>query len=205
MDMRLPTNMEVTNGSQSLEGQFLIAMPGMSDNRFSRTVIYMCAHTDDGAMGLVINQQAEDMSYAGLLFKLELFSKIDTDINSNVKMLSVHIGGPVATSRGFVLHSSDYFIKDSTLLINDDICLTSTIDIIQAIADGSGPQQSMTAIGYSGWGPGQLEFEIQRNGWLNCPADQEIIFENDINRKYDHALTNMGIDPAFLAHDHGHA
>ena len=145
------------------------------------------------------------MSYASLLSKLELFSGSDIEINTNIKTLSVHIGGPVATSRGFVLHSNDYFIHDSTLPISNGICLTSTIDIIQAIADGRGPQHSMTAIGYSGWGPGQLEFEIQRNGWLNCPADQEIIFENDIDLKYDHALTNMGIDPAFLAHDHGHA
>jgi len=192
--------------SQSLEGQFLIAMPSIGDDRFSRSVIYMCAHTDDGAMGLVINQQAENLSYSNLLDKLEIYSEVEIDNQkSHVDELPVHIGGPVATTRGFVLHSSDFLIENSTLQIDDKICLTSTVDIIQAIAAGNGPNRSMTAIGYSGWGPGQLEFEIQKNGWLTSKADQEIIFENDIDNKYDCALTKLGIDPAFLAHDHGHA
>jgi len=199
-------NREAILQSQSLEGQFLIAMPSIGDDRFSRTVIYMCAHTDDGAMGLVINQQAENLSYSNLLDKLEIYSEVEIENQkSHVEELPVHIGGPVATTRGFVLHSSDFLIENSTLRIDDTICLTSTVDIIQAIASGSGPNRSMTAIGYSGWGPGQLEFEIQKNGWLTSKADHEIIFENDVEQKYDSALTKLGIDPAFLAHDHGHA
>lgn len=195
-----------TDPSQNLEGQFLIAMPSIGDNRFSRTVIYMCAHSNEGAMGLVINQQAEDISFKNLLSKLEIFGQIDASkLAIDTEAHPVHLGGPVATSRGFVLHSDDYFAKDNTLTIRDGICLTSTIDIIQAIADGEGPNQSITAIGYSGWGPGQLEYEIQNNGWLTCPANSNIIFENDIDRKYTEALSSMGIDPAFLASDHGHA
>ena len=191
---------------QSLEGQFLIAMPSIGDDRFCRSLIYMCAHTDDGAMGLVINQKADELSYPSLLSKLELFSQLDVaGQDQNISSLPVHIGGPVATTRGFVLHTNDYFHKDSTLTVSDDICLTSSIDIIQAIADGQGPVRSITAIGYSGWGPGQLDFEIKKNGWLTCPADHEIIFEKNIANKYDHALSNMGVDLAFLAHDHGHA
>ena len=199
-------NRETNSQSQSLEGHFLIAMPSIGDDRFSRSVIYMCAHTEDGAMGLVINQKADELSYPGLLSKLELFSQLDlASQNENINSLPVHIGGPVATSRGFVLHSNDYFLNDSTLNVSEGICLTSTIDIIQAIANGQGPRKSMTAIGYSGWGPGQLDYEIKKNGWLTCPADQEIIFEKSIAEKYDHALSNMGVDLTFLAHDHGHA
>jgi len=199
-------NRETKLHSQSLEGQFLIAMPSIGDDRFSRSVIYMCAHTDEGAMGLVINQRAENLSYASLLDKLELFAaETMDDNNSSINSLPVHIGGPVSTSRGFVLHSNDFFIDDSTLKIDEKISLTSTIDIIKAIATGKGPQQSMTAIGYSGWGPGQLEHEIQENGWLTCPADDEIIFENEIDLKYNNAMNKLGIDIAFLAHDHGHA
>ena len=199
-------NREATLQSQSLEGQFLIAMPSIGDDRFSRSVIYMCAHSDDGAMGLVINQQAENLSYSNLLDKLDLFSQVEIECQkSHIDALPVHIGGPVATSRGFVLHSSDFLIENSTLQIDDAICLTSTVDIIQAIAVGDGPTQSMTAIGYSGWGPGQLEFEIQKNGWLTCPADHEIIFDNEIDHIYDSALTKLGIDIAFLASEHGHA
>ncbi len=197
---------DFTGTGQNLEGQFLIAMPSIGDDRFSQTVIYMCAHSNEGAMGLVINQQAEDISFDNLLTKLELFGQVETSkITQQAKTNPVHLGGPVATSRGFVLHSDDYFIDDSTLSIRDGICLTSTIDIIQAIADGQGPSQSITAIGYSGWGPGQLEFEVRNNGWLTCPADNKIIFKDNIHQKYNDALSSMGIDPAFLASDHGHA
>lgn len=204
--MHTPMDRDPASQSQSLEGQFLIAMPGIGDDRFSRTVIYMCAHTDEGAMGLVINQEAEDLSYATLLSKLEIISEFaPPNIDEKLAAKTVHIGGPVGITRGFVLHSRDYYSDENTLHISDGICLTSTLDVIKAIADGAGPKQSLTAIGYSGWGPGQLEHEIQRNGWLTCPADKAIVFENDVEIIYERTLSKMGIDPAFLAHDHGHA
>jgi putative transcriptional regulator len=184
-----------------LDGQLLIAMPVMSDPRFARSVIYVCAHSEDGAMGLVINQRAQHISFPDLLQRLGIVPS-DSDeegLSDDVRSMSIHVGGPVETGRGFVLHSSDYFATDSTLPIEDGVCLTATIDILKAIAAGQGPNRAILALGYAGWSPGQLESEIQANGWLNCPADP------DLDSKYMRALAKLGIDPSHLVNDAGHA
>jgi putative transcriptional regulator len=181
-------------------------MPIMSDPRFARSVIYMCAHSEDGAMGLVINQRASHISFPDLLTKLNIVSSPpEGGISDNVRGMSIHVGGPVETGRGFVLHSSDYFVNDSTLPIEDGVCLTATIDILKAIAAGNGPNRAILALGYAGWSPGQLESEIQANGWLNCPADPDLIFGTDLDLKYTRALAKIGIDPSHLVSDAGHA
>jgi putative transcriptional regulator len=189
-----------------LDGQLLIAMPVMSDPRFARSVIYICAHSEDGAMGLIINQRASHISFPDLLERLGIEPANGGDgITEEVGRLSIHVGGPVETGRGFVLHSSDYFAEDSTLPIEDDVCLTATIDILKAIAAGNGPNRAILALGYAGWSPGQLESEIQANGWLNCPADADLIFDSNLEAKYVRALGKLGIDPSHLVSDAGHA
>lgn len=181
-------------------------MPVMSDPRFARSVIYMCAHSEDGAMGLIINQRASHISFPDLLERLGIVSSNGDDgITDEVGRMSIHVGGPVETGRGFVLHSSDYFADDSTLPIENGVCLTATIDILRAIATGTGPNHAILALGYAGWSPGQLESEIQANGWLNCPADPDLIFDPNIEAKYARALAKLGIDPSHLVSDAGHA
>ena len=204
--------MKISHTSQSspaegyLEGQLLIAMPVMSDPRFARSVIYMCAHSEDGAMGLVINQRASHISFPDLLERLGIVpSETEEDLPDDVQDMSIHVGGPVETGRGFVLHSSDYFANESTLPIENGVCLTATIDILKAIATGHGPNRAILALGYAGWSPGQLESEIQANGWLNCPADLDLIFDPDNDSKYTRALAKIGIDPSHLVSDAGHA
>ena len=169
-----------------LDGQMLIAMPSMGDERFARSLIYVCAHSTEGAMGIVVNQPAAHISFAA----------------GGVKVLK---GGPVDTQRGFVLHSSDFFIENSTLPIDEGICLTATLDILKAIARGDGPRSAILALGYAGWAPGQLENEIQHNGWLHCAADAELIFGQDIGGKYAKALKKIGIDLGMLSSEAGHA
>lgn len=189
-----------------LDGQLLIAMPVMSDPRFARSVIYMCAHSEDGAMGLIINQRASHISFPDLLERLGIVaSNGDDGITDEIGKMSIHVGGPVETGRGFVLHSSDYFADDSTLPIENGVCLTATIDILRAIATGTGPNRAILALGYAGWSPGQLESEIQANGWLNCPADPDLIFDPNVEAKYTRALAKLGIDPSHLVSDAGHA
>jgi putative transcriptional regulator len=186
-----------------LDGQLLVAMPVMSDPRFARSVIYMCAHSEEGAMGLIINQRASHISFPDLLERLGIVSaEDDSAISGN---MSIHVGGPVETGRGFVLHSSDYFADDSTLPIEDGVCLTATIDILRAIAAGHGPNRALLALGYAGWSPGQLESEIHANGWLNCPADPDLIFGPNLETKYSRAMAKIGIDPSHLVSDAGHA
>jgi len=194
------------SGDGYLDGQLLIAMPVMSDPRFARSVIYMCAHSEDGAMGLIINQRASHISFPDLLERLGIISENDeTAITDEVGRMSIHVGGPVETGRGFVLHSCDYFAEDSTLPIEDGVCLTATIDILKAIAAGNGPDRAILALGYAGWSPGQLESEIQANGWLSCPADPDIVFDPNLEAKYARALAKIGIDPSHLVSDVGHA
>ena len=189
-----------------LDGQLLIAMPAMGDGRFSRSVIYLCAHSSEGAMGIIINQRAPNISFPELLEQLKIAPSEDRiSLPSAVNAMDVHLGGPVETGRGFVLHSADYFKAESTLPINDSVCLTATIDILRDIAKGSGPTKALLALGYAGWAPGQLEDEIQSNGWLNCPADPELVFDHAINRKYNRALGSLGVDPIRLVNDSGHA
>jgi putative transcriptional regulator len=189
-----------------LDGQLLIAMPVMSDPRFARSVIYLCAHSEDGAMGLIINQRASHISFPDLLERLGIETAENEDgVSDDAGTVSIHVGGPVETGRGFVLHSADYFVDDSTLPIEDGVCLTATIDILKAIAAGSGPNRAILALGYAGWSPGQLESEIQANGWLNCPADPDLIFDTNLEAKYTRALAKIGIDPSHLVSDAGHA
>lgn len=157
-------------------------------------------------MGLIINQRAPHISFPDLLERLGIVrSETEDDRSRDILSKSIHVGGPVETGRGFVLHSSDYFANDSTLPIEDGVCLTATIDILKAIAAGEGPDQAILALGYTGWSPGQLENEIQANGWLNCPADPDLIFDPDVESKYMRAFAKIGIDPSHLVSDAGHA
>jgi len=188
-----------------LDGQLLVAMPVMSDPRFARSVIYMCAHSEDGAMGLIINQRASHISFPDLLERLGIVSADEESGPDLVGNISIQVGGPVETGRGFVLHSSDYFADESTLPIENGVCLTATIDILRAIAAGHGPNRALLALGYAGWSPGQLESEIQANGWLNCPAGSDLIFDPDLEGKYARALAKIGIDPSHLVSEAGHA
>lgn len=189
-----------------LDGQLLIAMPLMSDRRFAKAVIYLCAHSEDGAMGLIINHRADHINFPDLLDRLGIVTNSSEDgISNEIFERQVHMGGPVETGRGFVLHSADYFASNSTLAIDDGVSLTATIDILKAIALGKGPGRSILALGYAGWSAGQLETEIQANGWLHCPADIDLLFDEDIDSKYARALAKIGIDPSHLVSDAGHA
>ncbi len=189
-----------------LDGQMLIAMPSMGDDRFARSVIYVCAHSTEGAMGIVVNQPAAHISFADLLVQLEVVPAAELiKLPRRAGGVKVLKGGPVDTQRGFVLHSSDFFIENSTLPIDEGICLTATLDILKAIARGEGPQSAILALGYAGWAPGQLENEIQHNGWLHCTADAELIFGQDTGGKYEQALRKIGIALGMLSSEAGHA
>ncbi len=189
-----------------LDGQLLIAMPVMGDPRFERSVIYMCAHSSEGAMGIIVNRPAGSIDFPGLLVQLDIIKRGDQiALPETAETMKVLKGGPVDTGRGFVLHSSDFFIKDATLNIDNGICLTATVDILKAIASGGGPKHAILALGYAGWAPGQLESEIQHNGWLHCDADADLIFGADVDEKYQRALRKIGIDPGMLSHEAGHA
>lgn len=181
-----------------LTGQLLVAMPQMEDPRFTRSVIYLCAHTAEGAMGLVVNKLMESVSFPDLLDQLSI------QVGGTDDRIEVHFGGPVETGRGFVLHSSDY-VQDSTLVINETVSLTATIDILKALAEGSGPRLSLLALGYAGWGPGQLDGEIQQNGWLSVPADESLVFDPDVDDRWERAMGTLGINIDMLSGDAGHA
>jgi putative transcriptional regulator len=188
-----------------LDGQMLIATPAITDDRFSRSLIYVCAHSPEGAMGIVVNQPAANINFPDLLMQLEVLKEgeaIEITAREDIRILK---GGPVETGRGFVLHTADFFIENSTLPIDEGICLTATLDILKAIAKGGGPANAVLALGYAGWAPGQLESEIQKNGWLHCPADSDLIFGGDVEQKYDKALRKIGIGPGMLSSDVGHA
>src|SRR5215470_6831176 len=177
-----------------LDGQMLIAMPTMRDDRFSRSVIFVCAHSSEGAMGIIVNQAAANVNFPDLLVQLEVIPAADLiQLPQRAGTVRVLKGGPVETGRGFVLHSADFFIENSTLPIDEGICLTATLDILKAIARGKGPASAVLALGYAGWAPGQLENEIQENGWLHCTADTDLIFGADVGTKYDRALRKLGI------------
>jgi len=202
--MRAEQTRKSTSGY--LDGQLLIAMPGMADERFARSVIYVCAHSDEGAMGLIVNRPAPDLSFPDLLVQLDIIPPEDViRLPTQAERMQVLRGGPVETGRGFVLHSADFFIDNSTLPIDDGVCLTATVDILKAIARGEGPTSAMLALGYSGWSPGQLESEIQANGWLNCPAHLNLLFEASLDSRYELALRALGIEPGMLSGQAGHA
>jgi putative transcriptional regulator len=203
---RSEPNSKIASDGDYLDGQLLLAMPSMTDPRFQRAVIYMCAHSADGAMGIVVNQRASHITFTKLLEQLGIVTKPDPEsIRIPLDKMAVHTGGPVETGRGFVLHTSDYYSAESTLPIDDSVSLTATLDILRAIAAGSGPTRSLLALGYAGWAPGQLEREIQANGWLICPSDHDIIFDSTLETKYDRAMAKLGVHPSFLVSEAGHA
>lgn len=189
----------------SLRGQFLVAMPEMGDDRFRETVIYLVGHGDEGAMGLVINQSLEDMKFADILEELQLGEKDELiQLPDSVRNRKVLRGGPVQKSRGFVLHSSDYFRVGNSYEVTDDICLTATLDILKAMAFKDSPSEALFALGYCGWSPGQLETEIKGNGWLTVPFSRELLFGLPIENRYDAALASLGITRATLSATAGH-
>jgi putative transcriptional regulator len=205
--MQVPKKTRKGRNSGYLDGQFLVAMPAMTDKRFARSVIYMCAHSGQGAMGLIVNQRAPHISFSELLGQLSIAAAEGEaeELEPAVRDMDVHVGGPVETGRGFVLHTSDYFAADSTLPIDEGVSLTATIDILKAIAGGKGPNRAILALGYAGWRPGQLESEIAANGWLHCPPDLDLLFDRDLDQKYDRAMSKIGIDPSHLVSEAGHA
>lgn len=187
-----------------LDDQFLIAMPGMKDDRFSRSVIYICAHSEEGAMGLIINQP-QQMLFPDLLVQLGILDEREAiRLPASARDFVIRNGGPVDRSRGFVLHSDDYLVE-SSLPVSEEVCLTATVDILRAISSGRGPRQALMALGYSGWGAGQLESEIAANGWLTCPATPDLLFDTDLERKYDRIMSLIGIDLTRLSVTAGHA
>jgi putative transcriptional regulator len=191
--------------SAYLDGQLLIAMPGMSDPRFDRSVVYMCAHSESGAMGLIINKAMPMMSFGELVAQLDIAPDLKREaLPEDILNTPVQYGGPVEPSRGFVLHTADYFSADASLPVTEHIALTATLDILRSMAKGKGPAKAILALGYSGWAPGQLENEIQRNGWLTCPADDSLLFAAANDDKYTLALRKLGVDPAMLSSDAGH-
>ncbi|MBI3433548.1 MAG: YqgE/AlgH family protein [Proteobacteria bacterium] len=206
--MRIVRRTAASKGARRgyLDGQMLIAMPSMRDERFCRSVIYVCAHSAEGAMGIVVNQPAAAVKFPDLLVQLQVIPATEViQLPPQAETVPVLKGGPVESGRGFVLHSADYFIENSTLPIDDGICLTATLDILKAIARGKGPESAVLALGYAGWAAGQLETEIHANGWLHCTADATLVFGNDTNGKYQHALSKIGVDPGKLSSDVGHA
>lgn len=189
----------------SLTGQFLIAMPGMGDQRFEKSVIFVCAHSEDGAMGFIINQSMMSPDIGEFFTKLEIITDEEQDtVSEELAHRSLNMGGPVEPGRGFVLHTPDYE-SETSLKIGDNVCLTATLEILRAIAMGRGPEQILLVLGYSGWGAGQLESEIISNGWLNCEADHDILFDQNHETKYERALAILGVDPLLLSSESGHA
>ncbi len=189
-----------------LNGQLLVASPGIGDDRFARSVVYVCAHSDEGAMGIVVNKPADDLVFADLLAQLKLLPEGGAiHAPQNVRNMDVLHGGPVETSRGFVLHAADPKRDFGSVAVNGEIRLSANIEILQAIARGEGPEEAMFALGYAGWSPGQLEMEMQDNGWILCPARHDILFDRDHETKYARALSLIGVDPAMLSAVPGHA
>lgn len=197
MSLKKPTP-SIAPGSAWLTGQLLVAMPAMSDPRFERSVIYMCSHSPNGAMGLVINRLFDEVDFRMVLDQLDIRG------GSDMTSQRVFCGGPVEMGRGFVLHSDDC-LRDGSVEVDDGIALSATVEMLQLVADGNGPQRSLMALGYSGWGPGQLEREVRENGWLTVAADQDLVFETDPASKWERALAKIGISPELLSADAGHA
>ncbi len=183
----------------NLAGKLLIAMPGIGDPRFEHAVVFMCAHSADGAMGLIVNKPAPDLKFDALLGQLGI------EPSDHSRDIRIHFGGPVEHARGFVLHSGDYEGQGSTMRVDERFGMTTTLDILQALAEGAGPERSMLALGYAGWGPGQLESEILANGWLTGEADADLVFHAADDRKWAGALRSIGVDPLTLSAAAGRA
>ena len=182
-----------------LSGQLLIAMPGMGDPRFARSVVYICAHSEDGAMGLIVNKPTPEVRFSELLEQLEI------PAGAEMRDIRVHFGGPVDNARGFVLHSTDYSSGRATLRVDDSVAMTATLDVLEELAHGRGPSSSLLALGHAGWGPGQLEDEIARNGWLTAKARSDIVFGRANEHKWSAALKSLGVDPLTLSSEAGRA
>jgi putative transcriptional regulator len=183
----------------SLTGQLLVAMPQMQDPRFARSVVYLCAYSEEaGAMGLVVNKTLDTLTID------ELYVHLNIEPTRRNQPVPVHFGGPVDPGRGFVLHSPDYH-EEGTLDIGDHFAMTATLDILRAISKGEGPRQSLLALGYAGWAPGQLDAEIQANGWLSVAADTGLVFDETQDSKWQRALAKLGVSPSMLSTDAGHA
>ncbi|MEM6676571.1 MAG: YqgE/AlgH family protein [Pseudomonadota bacterium] len=176
-----------------LAGQILIAMPTMPDPRFKRSLIYLCSHSDEGAMGLMINRTADNICMA------DLFQKLSIPLPEDIGAEPILVGGPVETGRGFVLHSSEYHVDDASMRIDQEFSMTATLEVLHAIARGEGPRERMVALGYAGWGPGQLEMELRQHGWLACAPDHALLFGTDQDAKWNQALAKLGISAALLA------
>lgn len=196
-DLDLEVTETATEGG--LAGKLLIAMPAMGDDRFERTVIYVCAHSTDGAIGLVVNRRVDEVS------QKDLFSQLSIETSDADAQNWVHFGGPVETGRGFVLHSGEYHVDEATLEVDDTFSMTATLDILKDIAKGEGPRRSLIALGYSGWSGGQLEGELRQNGWLTCDADEDIVFGRKDDQKWAAALAKLGVDPVMLSAEGGSA
>jgi putative transcriptional regulator len=188
----------VSQNPDTLAGNLLVAMPSMPDPRFARSVIYLCAHGEEGSMGLVVNRVMDELSFH------ELLGQLDIDVPGILPPMRVRFGGPVEQGRGFVLHSTD-FVREGSLMVDDDVALTATVDILRAIAEGRGPRHRLFALGYAGWGPGQLDAEIQANGWLHAPADPSLLFDDDLDTKWERAIAKIGANPLWLSGEAGHA
>ncbi|WP_112322334.1 YqgE/AlgH family protein [Oceanibium sediminis] len=182
-----------------LDGKLLVAMPGMGDPRFDHSVIFMCAHSEEGAMGLMINKPARELSFK------ELLSQLEVSEETPPKAPDIYFGGPVEHGRGFVLHTADYRIDGATMDVEGGFAMTATLDILRDIAGGRGPSQSLLTLGYAGWAPGQLESEIQANGWLVADADASLLFDLDPKQRWAAAMEKIGIDPRLLSSDGGRA
>lgn len=191
------TDTESTTGTY-FEGQMLLAMPAMTDPRFERAVIYICAHNDEGAMGLVINKRLDSIDFR------ELLGQLDIPAAESARDVTIHFGGPVENQRGFVLHSGEYRHTE-TLMVTEHVGLTATLDILRALAQGAGPERSILALGYAGWGAGQLESEIHDNAWLSIPYDESLMFEVGDDDKWERAFNSIGVDLSVLSGTSGHA
>lgn len=189
-----------------LEGKCLVAMPGLQDAHFLRSVVYVCAHSEEGAMGIIVNHPAEGVNFVDLLLQLKVIESTDKPrVSESMGRHRVLAGGPVDASRGFVLHSPDYRAAEATMVIDDSVSMTATLDVLRAMAQGEGPHQAVLALGYAGWSPGQLEKEILANSWMICPADSFLLFDPAHEAKYERALGAIGVDLGFLADEAGHA
>lgn len=184
---------------EALSGKLLVAMPGMGDPRFQKSVIYMCAHSEEGAMGIIVNKPMPELTLGDLLEQLDIPRPPASE------QIRVQMGGPVEPGRGFVLHTSEYATQGGTMRIDADYALTATRDILVDIARGAGPRRSLLALGYAGWSPGQLEGEIAANGWLVAEANDEILFDTNHASKWDKAIRSLGIDPRLLSSGGGMA
>lgn len=192
-------DMQIMQGTEDLAGQLLIAMPGMTDTRFHRSVILICAHSPEGSMGLIINKPAAEVSFDGLLDQLGVAK------GQSGREIRVHFGGPVERGRGFVLHSDDWSGGEATMRVPGGLKMTATLDILAALAEGQGPAKALLALGYSGWGPGQLEAEISRNDWLLADPGADLVFSDEDPGKWVGALRLIGVDPVTLSARAGRA